>query len=100
MTAPVGETGTTTREDALVMTTHLIASFASGAWRALISVLPTRRLVVLVVALAPLWLVSEVVAIIALALVAVAVVADVLLLPAKWQLAAQRIVPSNVGLGD
>ncbi|MEO6209383.1 MAG: DUF58 domain-containing protein, partial [Gemmatimonadaceae bacterium] len=42
----------------------------------------------------------EVVAIIALALVAVAVVADVLLLPAKWQLAAQRIVPSNVGLGD
>lgn len=100
MTAPVGETEATTRGDVLVMTTHLIASFASGAWRALISVLPTRRLVMLVVALAPLWLISDVAAIIALALIAVAVVADILLLPAKWQLTAERIVPSNVGLGD
>lgn len=100
MTAPVGEIAATTREDALVKMTHAIGSFASSAWRALISVLPTRRLVMLVVALAPLWLVSDVAAIIALALLAVAVIADILLLPAKWQLTAERIVPSNVGLGD
>ena len=31
---------------------------------------------------------------------ALVVLIDMLLLPAKWQIRAQRIVPANVGLGD
>ena len=68
--------------------------------RALVSVIPTRRLVIIVAVLSPLWLVSQPVAAFALAIVAAAVILDLLLLPAKWQVTAQRIVPTNVGLGD
>jgi len=68
--------------------------------RGIVSVIPARRLVVIVAALSPIWLVSESAAAFALAVVAVAVIVDLLLLPAKWQVAAQRIVPANVGLGD
>ena len=68
--------------------------------RALVALIPTRRLVAIVIALSPLWLVSEVAAAYALVVVAALVILDMLLLPAKWQLTAQRIVPSNVGLGD
>ena len=64
------------------------------------SVIPTRRLVIIVAVLSPLWLVSQPVAAFALAIVAAAVILDLLLLPAKWQVTAQRIVPTNVGLGD
>lgn len=66
----------------------------------LVSVIPTRRLVILVASLSPLWLVSQAMAAYALAMVAAAVILDLLLLPAKWQVTAQRIVPTNVGLGD
>ena len=58
--------------------------------RALVSIIPTRRLVIIVALLSPLWLVSEPVAAYALAMVAAAVILDLLLLPAKWQVAAQR----------
>jgi uncharacterized protein (DUF58 family) len=68
--------------------------------RALVSVIPTRRLVVIVAVLSPIWLVSQKAAVYALVLIAAAVILDMLLLPAKWQLTAERIVPSNVGLGD
>ena len=50
--------------------------------------------------LSPLWLVSEEAAVYALLALALIVLVDMLLLPAKWQIRAQRIVPANVGLGD
>jgi len=68
--------------------------------RAMLALVPTRRLVALVIALSPLWLVSDVAAVAALVLVAALVIVDALLLPARWQITADRIVPSNVGLGD
>jgi uncharacterized protein (DUF58 family) len=70
------------------------------AGRRLVSTLPTRRLVLAVGVLSPLWLISAPAAAVALFLVAVAVAVDVLLLPARWQLTVTRIVPTNVGLGD
>jgi uncharacterized protein (DUF58 family) len=68
--------------------------------RAMVAIIPTRRLVGIVILLSPLWLVSQSVALAALLILAAAVLIDALLLPAKWQIEAQRIVPSNVGLGD
>lgn len=68
--------------------------------RAILSVIPTRRLIAIVVLLSPLWLLSAAWAAGALMIVAVAILADLLLLPAKWQVTAERIVPANVGLGD
>jgi len=68
--------------------------------RGVVSVIPTRRLVVIVAVSSPIWLVSQSAAAYTLAVAAVAVIVDLLLLPAKWQVAAQRIVPANVGLGD
>ncbi|MDQ2766976.1 MAG: DUF58 domain-containing protein [Gemmatimonadota bacterium] len=79
---------------------HFVRSLIGTVASSIISVLPTHRLVVIVLALAPLWLISPLAARIALALVGIAVIADILLLPAKWQLTAQRIVRANVGLGD
>ena len=68
--------------------------------RAMVSIIPTRRLVAIVIALSPLWLLSDEAAAYALLVVAGVVILDMLLLPAKWQITAQRIVPSNVGLSD
>ncbi len=68
--------------------------------RGVVSVIPTRRLAIIVAVLSPAWLVWQEGAIFALAAVVVAIILDLLLLPAKWQVTAQRIVPSNVGLGD
>ena len=68
--------------------------------RAMVAIIPTRRLVAIVIALSPLWLVSDNVALAALLVLAAAVLIDALLLPAKFQIQAQRIVPANVGLGD
>jgi len=68
--------------------------------RAMVAIIPTRRLVGIVILLSPLWLVSQSVALAALLILVAAVLIDALLLPAKWQIEAQRIVPSNVGLGD
>jgi uncharacterized protein (DUF58 family) len=67
---------------------------------AMVAIIPTRRLVVWVAVLSPLWLVSQAAAAAALLALAAAVIADMLLLPARWQIGAQRIVPANVGLGD
>ncbi len=70
----------------------------AGRW--VVSVLPTRRFVLAVFVLSPLWIVSTVAAALALALLAIAAVVDVFLLPAPWQVAVTRVVPTNVGLGD
>ncbi len=70
------------------------------AARAIVSVVPTRRLAIIVAACAPVWLLSSVAGAIAIVAIVVAVVADLLLLPAKWQIGAERIVRTNVGLGD
>ena len=68
--------------------------------RAIVSVIPTRRLVAIVAASAPIWLVSVRAGAFVVVAIAVAVLLDMLLLPAQWQVVAQRIVRSNVGLGD
>jgi uncharacterized protein (DUF58 family) len=68
--------------------------------RSMLAVIPTRRLVAAVVLLSPLWLVSVAGAALALLVLALLVIIDMLLLPARWQIEAQRIVPANVGLGD
>ncbi|MEP7065153.1 MAG: DUF58 domain-containing protein [Gemmatimonadota bacterium] len=68
--------------------------------RAMVAFTPTRRLVTVVVLLSPLWLFSTRAAAYALLAVIVVVILDMLRLPAKWQISAQRIVPANVGLGD
>jgi uncharacterized protein (DUF58 family) len=68
--------------------------------RTMVAIVPTRRLVAVVIALSPLWLVSDVVALTMLLVLTAVVAIDALLLPAKWQIRAERIVPSNVGLGD
>ncbi len=68
--------------------------------RAMVAIVPTRRLVAAVVVLSPLWLVSAPLATLALVVLLVAVIVDLLFLPAKWQIEAQRIIPANVGLGD
>jgi uncharacterized protein (DUF58 family) len=68
--------------------------------RAMVAIVPTRRLVATLVVLSPLWVVSVPLAVLALLLLLVAVVVDLLFLPAKWQLEAERVVPANVGLGD
>ncbi|MFI5242436.1 MAG: DUF58 domain-containing protein [Gemmatimonadales bacterium] len=64
------------------------------------SVVPTRRLVAIVLACSLLWLVSSAAAVVALMAIAIGVAVDLLLLPAPWQIAVHRVVPSNVGLGD
>ncbi|MEO7038904.1 MAG: DUF58 domain-containing protein [Candidatus Elarobacter sp.] len=97
---PGAEPDIATSRDPLRAVLHFVRSLIGTVAGSIISVLPTRRLVVIVLALSPLWLISALAAGIALALVGVAVIADILLLPAKWQLTAQRIVRSNVGLGD
>jgi uncharacterized protein (DUF58 family) len=65
-----------------------------------VSVVPTRRLVAIVLACSLLWLVSSAAAVVALLVIAVAVATDLLLLPAPWQIVVHRVVPANVGLGD
>jgi uncharacterized protein (DUF58 family) len=68
--------------------------------RAMVAIIPTRRLVAVVIVLSPLWFLSETMGAYALLVLGVVVLLDMLLLPAKWQVEAQRIVPANVGLGD
>jgi len=71
-----------------------------GIGRWLISVVPTRRLVAIVAVASLLWLLSSAAAVVALLLIAIAVAADLLLLPAPSQITVERVVPANVGLGD
>ncbi len=68
--------------------------------RAMVSMIPTRRLVAIVAVSAPIWIVSTSLAVFAVVAIAVALIVDMLLLPASWQVVAERIVRSNVGLGD
>jgi uncharacterized protein (DUF58 family) len=77
-----------------------VEALIAKAGRAIVSVIPTRRLVIIVVVLSPVWLVSATAAAIVIVALVAAVIADLLLLPAQWQITAERIVPSNVGLGD
>jgi uncharacterized protein (DUF58 family) len=74
-------------------------------YRAIVAFLPTRRLAIVVAILSPVWLLSEVPhgpAVIALLLVllALAVIADVFSIPARWQVEIARHLPSQIGLGD
>jgi uncharacterized protein (DUF58 family) len=73
---------------------------AKKVGRALVAVIPTRRLVGIVILLSPLWLIPDAAATYPLVVLAAVVILDILLLPAKWQITAERIVPSNVGLAD
>lgn len=73
--------------------------------RSLLATVPTRRLVVVTAALAPVWMASgtptgRAVAIFVSAALVVAVGFDLLTLPARWQLDFERVMPDRVGLGD
>ncbi|MBA2684887.1 MAG: DUF58 domain-containing protein [Gemmatimonadaceae bacterium] len=68
--------------------------------RSVVSVIPTRRLVLIVAASAPVWLISVTAGVVVTVMLAVAIIVDMLLLPARWQVVTERIVRSNVGLGD
>jgi uncharacterized protein (DUF58 family) len=71
----------------------------------MIAFLPTQRLAIVVAILAPVWLLSEsahgasMIALV-LALLAVAVIADIFSIPARWQLEITRELPAQMGLGD
>lgn len=79
--------------------------FAVRAFRAVIAFLPTRRLALVVALLAPVWLLTSIphgaaaIAAVLLAL-ALAILYDILTIPARWQLELQRNFPQSVGLGD
>ena len=67
--------------------------------------LPTRRLVAVLILVAPLWIVPLApggvpVAVIALLTVALLCVADAFSTPAPWQIEVAREVPEELGLGD
>ncbi len=73
--------------------------------RALTTFVPTRRLVILVALLAPVWIASSTeigagVALVVTALMLAAVVIDALTTPAHWQVEVERTVPDRIGLGD
>jgi uncharacterized protein (DUF58 family) len=83
-----------------------VAYQGHGRWgRALTTFVPTRRLVIVVALLAPVWLASSSdvgarVALIITALIGAGVIADALTTPAHWQVEIQRTVPDRIGLGD
>jgi uncharacterized protein (DUF58 family) len=82
-----------------------VRSGVSRAFRAAISYLPTRRLVLVVALLAPVWLLSgtttgaAITLLMLLALTAVTVY-DALTIPVRWQVSVERRMPESVGLGD
>jgi len=94
--APTGESASVSRR---------LLRAAGRSLRALLSTVPTRRLVVVTAVLAPVWMASgtptgrAVALFVSVALVA-AVVLDMLTLPAAWQLEVERVMPERVGLGD
>lgn len=74
-------------------------------FRRAVAFVPTRRLVVVVAVLAPVWVASRTgpgsaIALIVTALILAAVVLDVLSAPARWQLDVVRAAPERIGLGD
>ena len=78
---------------------------AVRAYRAVVAFLPTQRLALMVAILSPVWLLSATAhgpALIAavLALLALAVIYDILTIPARWQLVLTRRIPDRIGLGD
>lgn len=83
-----------------------VAKRRQGRWRrALTTFVPTRRLVIVVTLLAPVWLASSSdvgarIALIITALIVAAVVLDALTAPAHWQVEIERTVPDRLGLGD
>ncbi|HEU4585325.1 MAG TPA: DUF58 domain-containing protein [Gemmatimonadaceae bacterium] len=74
-------------------------------YRAIVAFLPTQRLALVVALLSPVWLLSgtergpEIIAIVLLLLV-LAVIVDVITIPARWQVEVARTLPPQVGLGD
>jgi len=78
---------------------------AVRVYRAIVAFLPTRRLALVVALLSPVWLLSTTArgpAVIALVLtlLVLALIADILSIPARWQLEVERELPAQVGLGD
>lgn len=91
--------------DAHTSTGRGVLGALARPFRALLATVPTRRLVVVTALLAPVWIASgtptgRAVSIFTSALLVVAVVADVLTLPARWQLEVERTIPDRIGLGD
>lgn len=74
-------------------------------YRAIVAFLPTPRLALVVALLSPIWLLPATArgtALIAATLVALvlAVIFDILTIPARWQVELARRLPDTVGLGD
>lgn len=72
---------------------------------ALTTMVPTRRLVILLAVLAPVWFASggdtgTGIAVGVTVLIVAAVVLDALTTPAHWQVDVERTVPDRIGLGD
>jgi uncharacterized protein (DUF58 family) len=76
----------------------------SEASSPLLRLVPEPRLALVIAILAPLWLVpgalGDEIALGALAVVAIAVVADALTLPAGGDLSVERLTPQTIGIGD
>jgi uncharacterized protein (DUF58 family) len=74
-------------------------------YRAIVAFLPTQRLALVAALSSPVWLLSTTsfgpaaIALV-LTLVVLAVIADVLSIPARWQLELTRELPPQAGLGD
>ena len=79
--------------------------FAVRVYRAIVAFLPTRRLSLVVAIVSPVWLLSgarhgSAVIAAALTLLVLAVIFDILTIPARWQVVLRRQIPDQVGLGD
>ncbi len=75
------------------------------AFRACISFVPTRRLALVIALLAPMWLLADAthgpqLIALALLLVLLAVAADALSMPPRWEVGVARELPAQAGLGD
>lgn len=78
---------------------------AVRVYRAIVAFLPTRRLALVVALLSPVWLLAgtesgPLVIGVVLLLLVLAVIADALSAPARWQLEVVRELPAQAGLGD
>lgn len=78
---------------------------AVRVYRAIVAFLPTQRLALVVALLSPVWLLSgtdrgPLIIALVLVLLVLAVIVDLLSVPARWQLEVARELPAQAGLGD
>ena len=84
---------------------RILGTVLVRSYRATVAFLPTRRLALLVAVLSPVWLIPATrhgmaAVALALTLLLLAVVVDILSIPARWQIEVARQLPAEAGLGD